>query len=235
MKNNLAKNIARRVMLRHRLWRSPSCEELKSIIESKGFVLIMYKRCNNTKDIEDLVERLRVQKEVAERDSFIYINNSLRIVFLNSDMGEEEKCALLRHELGHILDPDLIAYGAYSSGVKREEFANEFSYHLKSPGVGFRLCAFINQKRVLFGCAVGALLCASILFFTVYGNLKLEQEHSVPGVKALQEDRYYVTSGGEKYHRGYCVIVKNRTNVTEVSIDDAMKKGYGSCDLCIGE
>lgn len=234
MKNNLPKIIAHRIMLENRLWWSPSVGELKSIIESKGFVIIMYKRCNNTEDVEELIEKLQIQKEVAERDSFIYINNSLRIVFLNSDMGEEEKCALLRHELGHILDPDLINCNVYSCGVKCEEFANEFSYHLKHPGFGFRICAFVNQKKILSACIAGVLLCAAILFVAC-NNVKLMKKSYSLDANVPQEDKYYVTSSGEKYHRGSCVIVKNRTNIEEVAIDDAIKSGYDSCDLCIGQ
>ncbi len=222
-------------MLGHRLCQPPSVGELKSIIEAKGFVIIMYKRCNNSEEVAELIEKLHIQKEIEERDSFLYISKNLRFVFLNSDIKEEDKRALLCHELGHILDPDLVNYNVYSCGVKCEEFANEFSYHLKHPGFGFSLCALVNQKRILSVCVAGVLLCAAILFSVVCNNGKAVKNFYSPDINVPQEDKYYVTSGGEKYHRGSCVIIKNRTNITEVTIDDAIKSGYDSCELCIGQ
>ena len=41
-----------------------------------------------------------------------------------------------------------------------------------------------------------------------------------------------VTSSGEKYHLPDCRFVKNKTNTTTLSIDEAIKEGYEPCDVC---
>ncbi len=225
MKNNSPKIIARRTLLKYRLWRSPSYEELKTVIESKGFVIIKYSRHNNSKDVTELIERLGVQREVAERDSFVYIRGGLGMVFLNSDMGEEDQVALLRHELGHIMDPELGINNVAHSGVKKEEFANEFSYHLKNPGLLTGLCSLIRSKSLMIASLTMLFICMGVL---ATGYLSKPDD-------AATEHTYYITSGGEKYHRSFCITIKNRKNIEEISLENAKEQDYKPCKLCIGQ
>lgn len=224
MKNNSPKAIAYKTLLKNKLC-SPHCfEDLERIIEAERFMVIPYKKCNNTEEVKGLIERLGIENEIEHSDSFIYIRNNLRFVFINSDVSAEDRCALLRHELGHILDPDLRGIDASRSAVKKEEFANEFSYHFKNPRLMIRVCCLLNKKIIIAVCIALLLVCTGLLSMVHL----LNDRNSA-------KDTYYITPGGEKYHRSFCITVKNRTNLREVSAECAAEEGYEPCLLCIGE
>lgn len=46
------------------------------------------------------------------------------------------------------------------------------------------------------------------------------------------EGAVFVTSAGNKFHLDNCRYVKNKTNITEMTIEKAMQDGYGACDVC---
>lgn len=224
MKNNSPKAIAYKTLLKNRLC-SPHCfEDLVRIIEAECFTVIPYKKYNNSKEVTVLIQRLGVENEIENNDSFIYIRNNLRLVFVNSDVSAEDRCALLRHELGHILDPDFRGGDLSSSAVKKEEFANEFSYHFKNPGFLVRVRQLLNKKTTIIVCTAVLIVCAGILSAVyILNNMN------------FVGDTYYITPGGEKYHRSFCITVKNRIDLREVSVECAAEEGYEPCLLCIGE
>jgi hypothetical protein len=45
-----------------------------------------------------------------------------------------------------------------------------------------------------------------------------------------KSDRVYVTENGKKYHREGCRYLDKSS--TAMSKDEAIKKGYGPCDVC---
>ena len=42
----------------------------------------------------------------------------------------------------------------------------------------------------------------------------------------------YITTSGKKYHRPTCGFVKNKSNVLEISVEEAIKMGYKPCEVC---
>lgn len=49
------------------------------------------------------------------------------------------------------------------------------------------------------------------------------------------EEMYYITSGGTKYHKEFCTVIQNKTNVYYGSKEELEEMGYEPCQLCIGE
>ena len=45
----------------------------------------------------------------------------------------------------------------------------------------------------------------------------------------------YVTKSGKKYHTENCVYIKDKSNITEISVDDAEILGYEKCNVCFQE
>ena len=235
MKNNSPKRIAYKTLLQNRLFSSPRYDELQRIIEFNQFTIIKYKKHSNSKDVSELIKTLGIENEIGNSDSFLYLKNNLRFIFLNSDISDEDKCLLLCHELGHILDPHLQSSNLNYSKTKKEEFANEFSCYIKNPGVSFKLFMFIIKKWKLLFCVMTLITLVSGLFFITNSRI-ISPMHSAAGNASnyeISDDTYYITSAGKKYHRKSCIIVKYRTNLTKCTLNEAIDTGYKPCLICL--
>ena len=129
MINNSSKHIALKTLIKHKYYSLNNYNDIQRIIEYNHFTIIEYNKHTNSKPVRELIKRLGIESEIEKNDSFLYIKNSLKFVFINADIPDDDKCSLLRHELGHICDPDLKNTNWQYSRIKSEEFANEFSFY----------------------------------------------------------------------------------------------------------
>ncbi len=229
-KNNSLKRIAKKTLLKNNISSPPSYDDLVRIIESKQFTVIAYKKHNNHQALCELIDKLQIKNEIENNDSFLYIRDNLRFVFINSGLSMEDKCLLLSHELGHILDPGLKNSDIVYSKIKKEEFANEFSFYLKNPGLLFKIHSFLKRKRTFCVIVLALILC----FTGICAWASFLSDEDAP-VSTNAETVFFVTSAGKKYHLKTCPVVKYRTNLTEYTLDDAKKKGFNPCNFCIGQ
>ncbi len=237
MINNLPKRIAYKTLFQNRLFTSPDLDELKHIIELNGFTFIEYKKHSNSEYVAELIKKLEIEKEIEHSDSFLYVKNSLRFVFLNEGVFEEDKCLLLRHELGHILDPHFESHQLNYSKIKREEFANEFSCYLKRPGISFKLFMLILIKWKLLATIITVIIFLLCLLFMINPETN-PSTSSVAGDVSIFETSdktYYITSSGKKYHKKFCIVVKHKNNLTKCTLDKLQEEGYKPCLMCIGD
>ncbi len=231
MTNNLPKQKAHKVLLQNKLYSLTDFIDLKRIIESNQFTIIEYKKHGNSESVSELIKILRIENEIEQNDSFLYINNNLKFVFINADISEEDKCALLRHELGHIYDPDLKMSSACYSKIRKEEFANEFSFYIKNPGIIFKVKLFIMNKWKLLVGIIACVLGLSLVINTFI--LKPSKSVTVDiSTSKNPESTYYVTSSGKKYHRKHCIIIKYKNNLKQIKLNDAVNEGYKPCMIC---
>jgi len=234
MKNNLAKKIAYKTLIKYKYYLLNNYTYLKNIIELNQFTIIEYKKHNNSEPVSELIQRLKLEEEIAKNNSFIYINNNLKLLFLNSNVSDEEKCALLRHELGHICDPNFNNSNLHYSNIQKEEFANEFSCYIKNPGICFIIFAFLIKKWVILVSAITLIAC--VLWFSFANNifniLQAKPATRDASTTEISDSLYYVTSSGKKYHKKHCIIIKYKNNLTEIKLNDAINKGYNPCLIC---
>ncbi len=237
MKNNSVKRKAQRVLLKNRLYSLTDYNALRRVVESCQFTIIEYKKHYNTRYVSELIKKLGIESEVERNDSFLYLKNNLKFLFVNSDVSEQDKCSLLRHELGHICDPDLINADIHYSKIKKEEFANEFSLYIKNPGIVFKFCVLVVKKWKLAVCIAALTACVLGLFLMVNSLIIQPRKAAARYIDAsgIFDDTYYVTSGGRKYHRDFCIIVKYRNNLTECTISEAVEDGYKPCSICVSQ
>lgn len=235
MTNNSPKHIAFKTLIKHKHYLLNNYTDLKHIIESNQFTIIEYKKHTNSEPVSELIKRLMVENETQQNDSFLYINNNLKFVFINADISDEDKCSLLRHELGHICDPDLKNSNPQNSRIKREEFANEFSCYTKSSGIRLKIYVFLIKKWKLLVAVMALIACLlGVAFITT--TLIIPPAKPVTGDVSTyvnSDNTYYVTSAGKKYHRKHCVAIKYKNNLTEIELNDAVNKGYKPCLICI--
>lgn len=234
MTSNSPKHIALKTLIKYKHYSLNNYTDIRHIIESNQFTIIEYKKHTNSEPVSELIKRLSVEKETQQNNSFIYINNNLKFVFINADISNEDKCSLLRHELGHICDPDFKNSNPQNSKIKREEFANEFSCYTKNPVFGFKLYVLIIRKwRLLVGILM-LIVCILGLSFMI-NSLIIKPTKSVPTNASIFENSdntFYVTSAGKKYHRKSCITVKYKTNVTKYTLNEAIGAGYKPCLIC---
>jgi len=237
MKNNSPKYIAFKTLIKHKLYLLNNYTDLRYIIESNQFTIIEYKKHINSEPVSELIKKLKLENETQQNDSFLYINNNLKFVFINSDISDEDKCSLLRHELGHICDPDLKNTGLQNSGIKREEFANEFSCYTKNPGIRLKGYVFLIKKWKLIVAAIALVTCLLGVAFITNTLIMPLAKPATGNVSTYvnADSTYYVTSAGKKYHLKHCIIIKHKNNLTEIKLNDAVNKGFKPCLICIPE
>ncbi len=234
MENNSPKHIALKTLIKYRCYSLNDYNDLKGIIESNLFTIIEYKKHTNTEPICELIEKLKIKSEIEHNNSFLYINNNLRFVFINEEICEQDKCALLCHELGHIFDPDFMNGGLHYSDIQKEEFANDFSYYIRNPDIWSMMCVWFAKYRVLL-FAVMALTTCILTGLFVFNTLNSSKTKATTGNASSAEvfdDTYYVTSSGKKYHRRHCFIIKYKNNLTEIELSTAADNGYEPCLIC---
>ncbi len=231
MKNNLAKRQALTILYQNKLFTLNDYDDLKRIIEGYQFIIIEYQKHTNSEYVSALIKTLGIEKHIEQNDAFIYFKSNLKFLFINAEISERDKCSLLRHELGHICDPNFNDDVTYSK-IKKEEFANEFSFYIKNPGIAFRLYLLIIKKWKLLTGMILLCTCILGLFFMIRSHTVQPVTTDIATHKNF-EHVYYVTPAGKKYHKRKCVIVKYRSNLTEYTLDEARSLGYKACLVCI--
>lgn len=239
MTNNSPKFTAFKILIKNKLYSSPDYNMLKNIIEVNGFTVIEYKKNTNSEYVSELIKRLRVDSAVEQNDSFLYINKNLKFVFINSQISHEDKCSLMRHELGHVCDTDFKKENSEYSRVQKEEFANEFSCYLKKPSFFFKVYVFVIRKWKILLSILALLIC--LLGFLFVSDYKVVKTNEVPTSVAVnrtvntEDVSCYVTSKGKKYHKRSCFIVNKRTDLKEYKKSAAINSGYMPCLICSSE
>lgn len=234
MTNNSPKCIAHKTLIKNRLYSLNNYTYLQHIIESNQFTIIEYKKHANSKPVSELINRLGIENEIKQNDSFLYIKNNLKFVFLYADISDEDKCSLLRHELGHICDPDLKINEMCYSKIKKEEFANDFSFYTKNPGFYFKLKLFVTKKWKIIVSMIALIACVLVLLAMINPLITEPSKPRASDVltNEIIDNTYYVTPTGKKYHRKHCFIVKYKNNLTKKTLKEALDTGYKPCLIC---
>ena len=234
MKNNSPKHLALKTLIKHKHYSLNNYADLKRIIESNQFAIIEYKKHTSQEPVSELIKKLKVENEIENSDSFLYINNNLKFVFINADVPDEDRCSLLRHELGHILDTDFKSGTLYYSRIQKEEFANEFSCYTKKPPIHFMVYVFLAKKWKLLASVTALIFCV-LAFMFIHSTLTISPTKPVTSndsAYTLSDSKYYVTSSGKKYHKKHCIIIMYKNNLTEIKLNDAINYGYKPCMIC---
>jgi hypothetical protein len=227
------KKISQKLMRKNRLSSAPDLNVLEKLIQDNGFTIIEYNKYNNTSEVNELIQTLRIENRISTENSFVYLDGNIKFVFINSDLKPSEKITLLCHELGHICDKRLDAPNHLYSKIEREVFANEFAHYLEHPSLLTKtFSTFLKRKLVCILILVLILLSATGIY--IGSNPQVKAVFSTQQSADLTQP-YYVTTTGIRYHKNFCKHVRHKTNTTQMTIDDAISQGYTPCLDCIGE
>lgn len=171
--------------------------------------------------------------DVTDKPAVTVHEDDSTIIYYNIDVPEFPMHIM--HEIAHWL-----LFHQEDTPDKEEE-ADALAYYLMYP-----VTTITENKRRWLGIAT--IICVACLaFFTgfnVYPKIFASSTPAsapanpaainlpVPSNITTAEQQVYVTKTGAKYHLENCQYINNR-ETRSITISEAIKQGYGSCQSCI--
>ena len=235
---NRPRKTAYSLLFKRKQYKELTLDDLYDIIEKTGFRIIEYKKYSYSYYLDKLINKLDIEKEIQEKDAFLYYNDRLKFVFLNEDLSDEDKRIVLSHEIGHIYDEQFLLSETVYSNTQKETFANEFVHYLTRFPIGFRIFSFLHKKP-LAGILALTITLSSFTGIAVLNksyslNYFSQAEANTVNLANLSPDMYYITPTGTKYHKSFCKHVKYNSNVQGFYPSNQIFEDYMPCLDCIG-
>lgn len=200
---------------------APSLDNLVFIAEDHGFEIIDYHPQHNPAELQQLIDKLKLNSLIISGKTFTFQNNSIKLIFINEQMDEADKLYALAHELGHIVCGHL-QNGVPGLDVKEELAANEFAHYLLRAPAGHKLKIWLLSHKAAAVTAALLIIAAIAAALVISGS----------GAPAAAGD-YYVTSNGERYHERSCITIRDKDNVRLLTEEDLASGKYSPCQICL--
>lgn len=198
---------------------SISYNKLLEILHSQGFSIISYSHFSNDQETENLLRSLHLLDLASKVNAFTYVDETMRLIFILEDLSDDEKFILLCHEEGHIFLGHLLNQRlTLGQDIIQEDEANRFSFLLRNPSFIIKAKRFLTSKKAkaVSICTILVIILCVLVSVAVSNN----------------EECYYITKTGTKYHTQSCGYIKSH-NTTKISKKEAERLGYTPCDQCI--
>ena len=196
---------------------------LKDVVKRIGYTIIEFNNIFNDKDVETVIQNLRLSEAVSQSRGFTYVSKDYRLIFINEDLSDAEKTLVLSHELGHIVCEHFTTIPIIGKDVKEEYEANEFSHYLLNQN------AFCNLKLTITKHKKAVVLVASsivAILVIIVAGIAINKEQSYYG-------DFYITTTGDKYHQPECIHVKNNNNIERLTKEQFESGEYEPCGTCL--
>lgn len=224
-----------------------SYQELEDYVRSLGVTVLSYSKG------EALIKKRNLQKRAEKRESFLYMNDSglVKVIFIKDDV--ENKEFLLAHELGHLL----LGHKEETNNndeIEATYFATLLLHEEPEPGPEEQQPRWKKQKRISIVAALVFVVIAFAgysVYSVIHNSVRPTQTVTLPVITEQQtapepqqgpdvpvyatEQTYVVTKSGDKYHLPSCYYVRDKSDLIEVTLEEAEKGGYEPCKVCIGE
>ena len=210
------------VLRQYRL-NAPSLNDLFRVVKDLGYTIIDYSKVADESSAETLIRELGLESFARNGKSFVYKNNDIKLIFLCEAMSQSEKLYALAHELGHVYCGHLKNGLCNDADMAEEHEANEFAHYLLHPGWGEKIALFARKHKAISIIAIILIICGII---------------SIPIIKHIQTvqsyyGEYYVTENGKKYHTRDCQVVREKTNIHRLTIEEYESGEYEPCQICL--
>ena len=216
--NSLAKKTAESIISKYKLC-NITLDDIVKVISDYGFDIIDFDPCDKTDNTFVLINELGLVEISKTAKAFTYQKDIVRLVFVRDNIPNEDKCYLLAHELGHIACDHLSSINA----SMQEEFeANEFAHYLLHPSL-IRKLLYLARKRWAIVAVILLLVIGLVIGFSVNKRDANNKEYY---------KEFYITSGGEKYHRKNCYSIQGKNNIHRLTIEEYDSGKYEPCKLC---
>ena len=176
-----------------------NAQTLKNILGAKGYTVIRYSALDVSEETERLMSTLGVTEISRQTDSFTYLDNVRRIVFIRKDISDDEFLYLLALELGRILTTSFRGSCIVSGNSQDEAEAREFAYHVTDiarHGIFYNMSKFYPIQTVIVSAVLASFIivfaCVSLALPGLYGKNALQndtnQELAVSAISRGVED-----------------------------------------------
>ena len=199
-------------------------ENIVFILEKQGFRFVEYSQNYMNDSSWAIIKQLNLEQYALSGKAFAYKNGTTKLIFLCDEMTANEKLYALAHEEGHILCGHLGA-AFDGSSVEQEHLANEIAHYLINPPLSTKLFITISERKKLL-----ISIMAIIVFFVIMitATIHISKQNSYYG-------EYYITENGSKYHKGDCMIIKDKINTERLTEADYYSGAYEPCQVCLPE
>lgn len=229
---------------------------LEDIIEQFGYNLVKYNTMANDDETEEIIQKLGLERIAKQKQCFTYKSEALKIIFIRDNIGNMDSIPILLHEIGHIY-MDHIENGLVENDVRYENAANKFSVLVSGiveKQTKRKKVAYILTWTIMFVfTAIFVIVCiktvykinsdrnnqsvtiSNSLVTTITTTTTKTTTTKLTSTKKSNKNIFYVTDSGKKYHKEWCSIIKNRTNVYYGIRKNLEDMGYEPCQLCCGD
>ena len=198
-------------------------QSLSNAIKNLGYTIISFTRGINDNNVETLISEFHLNDLVNTSNGFIFSSGDYRLLFVNSDLSQNEKTIVLAHEIGHIVCKHVHTDQGIGFDVQDEYEANEFAHYLLNPSVSQKTATWITTHKK-------AVISIIVVLVLILGGtsvaLTVKKQNSYYG-------EYYITSTGSKYHKKNCVFVKNKNDVRRLTKEEFDSGDYAPCQTCL--
>lgn len=224
MEHKLVKQAAADLLCKYQV-RSPSLDSLVFLAKQLGFEVVEYSKNKRESSATELIQELSLQSFADAGKAFVYRNQDIKLLFVCDSLSNDEKQYAIAHELGHIVCGHLKNGSSCTASMEEEYEANEFAHYLLRPRVGVRSRVWVKTHRFISVCVLVILIASIIVAFIAKRN----------ALERTYYGEFYVTESGEKYHNKDCSVIKGKSNLHRLTIDEYESGKYAPCQVCIGD
>ena len=196
---------------------------LKDVVKRIGYTIIEFNNIFNDKDVETVIQNLRLSEAVSQSRGFTYVSKDYRLIFINEDLSDDEKTLVLSHELGHIVCEHFTTIPIIGKDVKEEYEANEFSHYLLNQNAFYNLKLTITKHKKAVVIVASSIVAILVI---IVAGIAINKEQSYYG-------DFYITTTGDKYHQPECIHVKNNNNIDRLTKEQFESGEYEPCGTCL--
>lgn len=185
------------------------------LIEKKGYRIVFF----NTGKGDATVKAYNLEEHAKASRAFTYVSGNDRIVFIDNDIGIDEKRRALLHEAGHI---ELGHFGNIHMSDKQQMEAEAYAFMLEvltpTEHALYTPLAFV----IAVVCVISGYAAHSVI----------TPEQAVVSVTEISSDAdyVYITRAGTKYHTQNCGYIKNK-DCARIEREQADRL-FLPCDVC---
>ncbi len=240
-KTNYIIDIADKFLLNNAVSSLPiSIETLEGIAHRNGWILETYATA------QDFIENRHLNDLTAKCKAFVIGADGKHIILYDGNIDYNDKIFSICHEMGHIVLHHSLGGGM--SAVQECE-ADIFAEEMISPTcsrartqlqedlckqLGIRSQRNIVSIVILIACLVVLALSVGISLLSRNPERIVGYERSAASSSdTVASSSVYVTLYGEKYHIDGCHYIADKENLSEMTVEEAERKGYDPCGYCI--
>lgn len=220
MQKNDAQRAALDILKKYDLQKA-TLDNIVYIAAQLGFETIDFDRTTREFAKGDFADNEALAQLAMANDAFLVVDNYGKRIYVYERLVENDKLYALAHELGHIVC-NHTRYGTLGKSTFAEEReANDFAYALLNPPVQIRIRGWLVEHKAASVIIIIAM-CLAICAPFVYRFVEQKMYH----------DDYYVTDGGEKYHKVNCFYIQGH-ETHRLTEEDFYSGKYEPCKICI--